>query len=702
MINRSKNLCSGMKRVFAASVVSLAPLVCESQAGAQWTTWIGPATQDWTASGANWSGGVVPNSASLSVQIDGNSAQNSSIYHQGSISVSNLRVESGDTLSLGTLRLFGNSAQINGTLQLASTGSLSSPKLQVNGSVSLSGSGSVRIRSSISAQPLTTGSGTLVNQILISGQGHIDATGFHFANHGNVIATSFVGDGARTIWMTLGANGAANTGSIIAQTNSAVVIFANDQGFSDRVMDNSGGTLLASGGRFQLKPNVRVNGGVLRSTGAGSFSVEFGSHLANLTNEAAVTLDGGWLLGSVQNNALIRVATHATSAASATLSGTGSLLLSGVQIHSSALTNHSTIVGSGTIGATTSASSVLNSGTIVARTQAGLNRLEIRAFPAFVNTGTLIAESGALMSLSTAAGITGGTIDSTAGVIRVQPAAAVGVYVATSRSMAARDIFNDGDFSVAGISGQGFVSARDIHGSGSLWVESLPLTVRSFRQSTVYVSSGSGSRLQVNAGGGDEGTCLLTNAGSSNLVGGVDLADNDLAVDYEGDSVHDRIRGWVKNGYNGGAWTGFGGYRGILSSSAAAASTTSIRTALGYAEANAVFGSFPATFSGVEVDATAILVSYTLVGDANLDRIVNISDFSQLAAHFNQPGDWIEADFNYDQIVNIADFALLASNFNQSLPLSRGVVPEPGLLGLGALICLVRRKRSATSLQRSA
>lgn len=93
------------------------------------------------------------------------------------------------------------------------------------------------------------------------------------------------------------------------------------------------------------------------------------------------------------------------------------------------------------------------------------------------------------------------------------------------------------------------------------------------------------------------------------------------------------------------------------------------------------------------------VVAYTRYGDANLDRVTNIADFSALAANFNLPGVWSTGDFNYDGSVGIADFSLLAANFNLTAPLeaARGaVVPEPAaatVLALAAFCTSVRRRR---------
>ena len=66
-------------------------------------------------------------------------------------------------------------------------------------------------------------------------------------------------------------------------------------------------------------------------------------------------------------------------------------------------------------------------------------------------------------------------------------------------------------------------------------------------------------------------------------------------------------------------------------------------------------------YSAQPVDDTSVLLHYTLLGDSNLDNVVNISDFSLLAANFNTAGTWYRGDYNYDGTIDIGDFALLAA-----------------------------------------
>lgn len=141
----------------------------------------------------------------------------------------------------------------------------------------------------------------------------------------------------------------------------------------------------------------------------------------------------------------------------------------------------------------------------------------------------------------------------------------------------------------------------------------------------------------------------------------LDLGQSAMIVDYATTSPLTEVRDALITGRNGGAWDGAG-----INSSAAAGDSS---LAIGYAEASSLFSSFPATFAGEQVDDTAVLLRLTLLGDANLDRTVNISDFASLAANFNQPDTlWKSGDFDYSGTTNISDFSVLASRFNQTLP----------------------------------
>jgi len=120
----------------------------------------------------------------------------------------------------------------------------------------------------------------------------------------------------------------------------------------------------------------------------------------------------------------------------------------------------------------------------------------------------------------------------------------------------------------------------------------------------------------------------------------------------------------------------------------------------------------PNSAIGIAVISDHILIRPTRIGDLNLDGMVTISDFIDLASHFNSTGTWQEGDLNYDGAVTISDFIDLASNFNTSYsgdtwPISpedhqiliafeAANVPEPQIVGVltGGWVFLARRRRS--------
>ena len=150
-----------------------------------------------------------------------------------------------------------------------------------------------------------------------------------------------------------------------------------------------------------------------------------------------------------------------------------------------------------------------------------------------------------------------------------------------------------------------------------------------------------------------------------------DLTNNSLILDYPvaGPSPIAAIQDQLKQGYAGGAWNG----NGIVSSSAAGI-TGNHKTAIAYAEASSLFTTFPAALvNGTAVpDNTAVILEYTLAGDADMSGSVNISDFNQVAANFGGSGKvWMQGDFNYDGVVNVLDLNAIATNFGSSTPPGR-------------------------------
>jgi hypothetical protein len=144
--------------------------------------------------------------------------------------------------------------------------------------------------------------------------------------------------------------------------------------------------------------------------------------------------------------------------------------------------------------------------------------------------------------------------------------------------------------------------------------------------------------------------------GALQLVGSgsLDVGNHTIFINYGSNSDPiSAIAGYIKSGYNGGGWNG----QGIIST-AARTPTNGPYYGLGYADGK------DGVVSGLS--SGQIEIKYTLLGDANLDGLVNAADFNILAANFNQSvTGWDQGDFNYDGLVNGADFLDLAANFNQ-------------------------------------
>ncbi|MDZ4819794.1 MAG: hypothetical protein SGJ20_12565 [Planctomycetota bacterium] len=106
------------------------------------------------------------------------------------------------------------------------------------------------------------------------------------------------------------------------------------------------------------------------------------------------------------------------------------------------------------------------------------------------------------------------------------------------------------------------------------------------------------------------------------------------------------------------------------------------------------------TFAGHSVNADSILVSYALIGDANLDGVVDFDDYGLIDGAFSGalPNlGWISGDFNYDGVVDFDDYGLMDFAFSRQDVLAAlagadpgtVVVPEPGTCGLFVLAIFI-------------
>ncbi len=247
------------------------------------------------------------------------------------------------------------------------------------------------------------------------------------------------------------------------------------------------------------------------------------------------------------------------------------------------------------------------------------------------------------------------------------------------------------------------MTAKDIDGGGSITIAS-GASLRAERVVADAVVANGALRIDAHPAN------LASRVSSLTLAAGVSLDLNEaLVVDYTGASPESTLRNLLLTGYSLGTWTG----PGIRSSTAAASGLT-----IGHANAADLFSSFPATYGGVTIDSTTIIVALTIAGDANLDRTVDFTDLLSLAQNYNSPGQWSDGDFNYSQFVEFNDLLLLAQNYGASAlnanerailgesfasdwELARSLVPEPtvSLASSAGLLCFAgRRRRSAIGL----
>ncbi len=185
----------------------------------------------------------------------------------------------------------------------------------------------------------------------------------------------------------------------------------------------------------------------------------------------------------------------------------------------------------------------------------------------------------------------------------------------------------------------------------------------------------------------------------------LDLANNDMIVH---NGVLADISSQITQGYNGGQWNGSAG---IISTSAAATQNTALAVEL---NDDGTGNPLITQFDGESVGPTDVLIKYTYFGDANLDGVVNGSDYTLIDNGFNnQLTGWRNGDFNYDGVVNGDDYTLIDNAFNtQGAPLmaqaqkmiagdtalitaANSSVPEPASLAaaMGIGLLLTRRTR---------
>jgi hypothetical protein len=192
--------------------------------------------------------------------------------------------------------------------------------------------------------------------------------------------------------------------------------------------------------------------------------------------------------------------------------------------------------------------------------------------------------------------------------------------------------------------------------------------------------------------------------------GQMDITNDGMVVDFS-PALHPldaqaMTRAQINAGYNSGAWNG----QGIISTPAA----SDVKRAVGYALASDIPGAVGGNFLGIGgIDASSMLLRFTVSGDTNLDGVVDFPDLLAVSANFGKTNQfWVNGDTNYDGTVDFPDLLAVSANFGIMLPaaipgasdefnealaqIAARSVPEPGMGMMLAVVgvMLGRRRRS--------
>jgi hypothetical protein len=416
------------------------------------------------------------------------------------------------------------------------------------------------------------------------------------------------------------------------------------------------GQSLITGGPAANDTNFALATGTLGGTG-------------NFTNNSTFSVTGGTIGGSgtYTNNAEFDVFQSSTFSSSSGLVNEGTVLLNPSIIFTvnAAVTNHGTIniasggtmSGSGTL--TNAADGILATAGTLAMPLVNNGIVQITAGPALFNGN--VTNNGSIQDNTGSQIQNNATFTSTAGTLHVGSGSFVNSGTATiggTQFWGAGSIFvnsagtatfqNDTGTALAGLVTFG-VNAGTVVFNTTQHVAGVSLSPGA--QITMSLSASTASPNSLNM------ATLTFNGG-----GIIDLANNELFTTTGVSAIFsDLIVGEIFTSHHGAG------------------------TALGYA-----------ALANGQTE-----VRYTLLGDTDLNGLVNVVDLANLAGNIGKTSSatWIQGDFDYNGNVNVADLADLAGNFGKQLAAggsadatpaaTAAAVPEPASLGLIEIAGLV-------------
>jgi hypothetical protein len=449
-----------------------------------------------------------------------------------------------------------------------------------------------------------------------------------------------------------------------------------------------------------------------------------------LTVNGSLTFDGNSYL-------FLSDATLSNMAGQTTTIGTGGNVF--LEVDSNSIFNNAgmlTATNGAIFGDSSPGATVNNSGTLTVDVPHSIFFIN---FVQFNNTGQVTITAGTLGLQASDGGSTTGSFSVSSGATlqfdgSYTLAAAAGISGAGAVDCDSNTQTVNGTYAVTGPSTVGSSAILNLNGpinAGPSFTVTGNLNVGAnsgsgiLARSTSALTLGSGGQVTMADSPSESNrSVLITGALTFGVSAGVwqgrlDLADNDMIVQGAGAAGLAQITSQLKQGFNSGGWNGSAG----IISSAAAGDSAQLTTLGVILNSNSAGGALMSTFDNQPVTAADVLVKYTYYGDANLDGVVNGSDYAFIDNGYNSQGTndpltgWINGDFNYDGVINGDDYALIDNSFNNqedSLAVSQGAtsseliatstnqiatvyttaVPEPATLSLGfGLAMLLQRRR---------
>ena len=595
----------------------------------------------------------------------------------------------GTTTIITTQTYTGGTSVTNGMLQVGNNGTVGTLGPSTTSTISVGGSGVLAFNHSdnaISLPNLITGTGTIAQ----------------------------IGSGTSTI------SGANNYSGGTSVSNGNLVVGSQTAlGFGGLISNSAGpaGSTVTTGGTLDLagqsvtEPITLNNGSLINSSAtpagvtSGVLGVGIASATVALSGDASVTYSGS---GTGAAATLLLGLTPGTF--TITNGGAG---YTGTSAHPTV-----TITGGGGTGATATAV-VTVTGTVASVTGVNITNPGI----GYTTAPTLIISAPTAGTQATASGnATNFALD---GIEETAPGS--GYLTAPTATLTAST--GSATLAIPVISGVNLAGAGSVGGTGNITLAGVVSGIGMLNKigpDTVNLTAPNtyGGGTTVNAGTLVAGVTGALPSGAVSITGGTlqlapstglatitslaisgtgtfDINNNHVIINYgSGTDPIASIVALLATGYNGGAWNGAGG----ITSSAIASNPG---YGVGYADFND-----PGNPAGLA--SGTVEVAFTLLGDADLNHIVNGVDFGILAANFNKGvSRWDQGDFDYNNIVNGVDFGALAANFNKGAASASDIaaldafaaanglladVPEPGslaMLAIGAAGIMARRRRNA-------